>query len=816
MKKGGFGFVGFDTEYFFDENNELVFVSYQFYIITDDLEEGWVFVSKHGRKLNFKDFLVFFNKLYNIKKWVFVAFYGVVDYLKFEDYKDFVKYCKLNQNTIFGRFNYEFLDHNRNKKTFFIDIKDARLLAGGGSLKSLGKEIGISKIDIGENIKRMKDFYNENREMFLNYAINDAVIAVKYFEMLVRKIEEVFGMDKNLVFKINTASGIGEKYFSNIVLKNVDKNEYFGKRKIEKIYWNKHLKRLMKFVKVDFDKELNFWKEAYFGGRNETYLFGYFKSVEWYDYDIKNAYPLAMLSIQDVDWFDRYSIKNDNIHLLDFNDIGFIKLEFEFKEDVGYPVFPVKTDYGLIFPRKGKTYVSIPEFLVALKNNLLKDFYILEGIKFRKKESLTIPSFIKDVVEERSKYPKNTLENKLWKLVANGFYGKLAQGFTGKKSLDLKNTIEKGVRTYKSVGKSNISNVFLAGFITGVVRAIVAEYANYFYKRNIVNIVNITTDGFMINKKLTDDELKGVGYLTKKYSILRKKFLNDDYILELKHFGFGNNVAIKTRGYWLEPKENNKVLIARGGIQTKNIEKIGKDEFEKQKLVYEFLTKNFLEANYNSIYKQNNLTNIGDVLLGDVNDIVNVEREVSMNFDFDFKRKPVDFTDEFIEFGGKVYKKLKINKTVAWENVEEFLLFKKGYEKFKKYKTNINKIQNKKDLEEFFEYVKVSKFSDTRVKNLEQVVLTKIIYVLLLNNYSNKEIAEILNISVKKVEKRKYSKSFQKIKEKGTVGKVNERDFNEVFKPFIIENIKDRNIQNLLFQELLENEKRDVSIFEIL
>jgi hypothetical protein len=389
--------------------------------------------------------------------------------------------------------------------------------------------------------------------------------------------------------------------------------------KIEKIYWNDKHKRLMKFVKKDFKQEHKYWEIGYMGGRNETYVFGMFKEG-LYDYDIKNAYPLAMLSIQDVDWNNEIEITNEDINKLSFNDLGFLQIKFEFKDNVKYPLFAVKTDRGLIFPKKGETVITIPEFLTALNNNMLNNYYIKQGIKFKRKDDLTIPEFIKDVIEERSKYEKGTLENTIWKLIANSFYGKTAQGLTGKKSLDLEATIKTGEKVYKLVGKSKITNHFIAGYITGVIRAIAGEYLHYFNKNDIL-VTNVTTDGFMINTQLTKKELEGVGFITKKFSKIRKIYLNDSEILELKHYSDNKakNIIIKTRGYWLEPvNQKDEILTARAGIQTRDLEKNIQDNFERKKAVYNYLTKNFLENDFDISYIQKNLYNIGDVLIDKV------------------------------------------------------------------------------------------------------------------------------------------------------------------------------------------------------
>jgi len=819
MEEGGmnddFLYVGFDTEYYFNKDNKLEFLTYQLWI--NDYEEGILIVSEKGEKIGLRDLLLLLQKIYKVKNIVFIAHFGVVDYLKLSDFKEFVKFCRYNQKTIFGSFNYKFYDNNRNLKSFDVKIKDSMLLSGGGSLKNLGKTIGIEKIDIGNNISRMKEFYYKNRDEFIEYAMNDSIIAVKFYKYLNLTLDKVFQMDRKEIIGVNTASGIGELFFKKMLkINEVDKDEFVGKSKIKNVYWNNKLKKLMKFVKVDFDSEMKYWEKGYYGGRNETFITGMYQK-QFYDYDIKNAYPLAMLSIQDVDWQDRVYLKNNNIYSLDFNDIGFIYLDFEFKEDVKYPLFPIKTDYGLIFPKSGKTIVSIPEFLTALNNKLLKDYYIRDGIKFVKKKSLTIPSFTKMVIDQRAKYEKGSLENTLWKLVANSFYGKTAQGLTNKKSLDLEKSVVSGEKIYKKIGKSSITNAFISGYITGVVRALVGEYMNYF-SNNDVNVVNVTTDGFMVDTQLLKNELEGVGYLTKKFSAIRYKWLDDKQILELKHFSNKNsrNVVIKTRGYWLEPVDKQDVvLIARGGIQTKGVEKNYTDNFKKQKAVYNYLTKSWLNSDYNSEYLQNSLKNLGDVLIGDVEDIINYERIVSMNFDFDFKRKPFVYKDQEIFFEKEIFNKLKIIETKPWESVEEFLQFKNAYEKFNKAKTNVNKIQNKYHLEKFFEYVRLEKYADTRVNKLEQVVLTKIINVLLLEGYGNKEIADILNIKVKQVEKRKYSKSFKKIKSKG-IKKISEKEYIEDFYPFLKEFGLSREIILLIKDKIvLKEDSEDISYFEI-
>ena len=101
---GGFNFkknfliVGFDTEFWFDVNKNLGFLTYQFYI--PDKEVGYLFVCKSGNKIAFKDVLLFFKDLYKVREFVFIAHFGVVDYLKFLDFKSSIKPLMLDSDRV--------------------------------------------------------------------------------------------------------------------------------------------------------------------------------------------------------------------------------------------------------------------------------------------------------------------------------------------------------------------------------------------------------------------------------------------------------------------------------------------------------------------------------------------------------------------------------------------------------------------------------------------------------------------------------------------------------------------------------------------
>ncbi len=47
--------------------------------------------------------------------------------------------------------------------------------------------------------------------------------------------------------------------------------------------------------------------------------------------------------------------------------LSFAYVEFEFPPDTRYPVLPVRTEHGLVFPLTGNSYCSAPEIYVARK-----------------------------------------------------------------------------------------------------------------------------------------------------------------------------------------------------------------------------------------------------------------------------------------------------------------------------------------------------------------------------------------------------------------------------------------------------------------
>ena len=113
---------------------------------------------------------------------------------------------------------------------------------------------------------------------------------------------------------------------------------------------------------------------------------------------------------------------------------------------------------------------------------------------------------------DASKETGDILGDKIMKLTGNSGYGKTAQGNREYQSIDLQNSTPSAIKRTK-VPPSKISNPAIASYITGWVRAVMAEYLIFCQQRNLL-VCAMTTDGFtLIDCALPADAMGGVGML---------------------------------------------------------------------------------------------------------------------------------------------------------------------------------------------------------------------------------------------------------------------------------------------------------------
>lgn len=185
-----------------------------------------------------------------------------------------------------------------------VILRDTMLLtpATSKSLKALGELVGVEKITLDPDPAK-EQFYKENMDVLLRenpdlferYAINDAVICVKYLEQLIEQCVEVLNVRK--VPATLTSIGVDllmQRWASEfkakpeqMIGKEVVKDRFFSKAKGYFV-----TKRVIVDLKeVEWHSSLA--TECYHGGRNEQFWFGPSFEDDWTDYDLSGAYPTA-------------------------------------------------------------------------------------------------------------------------------------------------------------------------------------------------------------------------------------------------------------------------------------------------------------------------------------------------------------------------------------------------------------------------------------------------------------------------------------------------------------------------------------------
>jgi hypothetical protein len=256
-----------------------------------------------------------------------------------------------------------------------VYIRDSYLMlpAGQRSLAAAGELIGKPKIklhndpEIELDLKRnMKVVRDNNWELFREYALLDAEISALYFEQVTQLYRAVTGTNR-----IPTSlSNIGPQLLVNDWESRtppIDRLKMIGKESHKEEVWNDKTGSFYTQTSEPYIEELfyhiDFVTACFHGGRGEQMWFGPSERDDFSDYDLASAYPTAMAMLREPLW-DTIRPTRD-MEDLRFGKFSFAWVEFEFPNSVRYPTLPVRTDHGLIFPRRGLSRCCAPEIEVA-------------------------------------------------------------------------------------------------------------------------------------------------------------------------------------------------------------------------------------------------------------------------------------------------------------------------------------------------------------------------------------------------------------------------------------------------------------------
>ncbi|PWE75934.1 hypothetical protein XF30_03340 [Bradyrhizobium sp. SUTN9-2] len=683
--------LGFDTEYQqlqeFYTNKEVrnrlakyEVLSYQFYAINyTGAEWSGIAIPEPGRRLSFTEFLVYaLGKGAMLgepipKTIILVGHYNRADVPAFDDTKQIFPRLKNVRNSLVSlgmpvKVRIAFSDAKDDHADVNVYVRDTILLTAANrkSLAQIAPLVGVEKIKLADNNeedrqlkKLMKLVRADDWNLFREYALLDAEICARYYKRLADTVADITGD-----FAPTALSSIGMKLLiKDWEASGLDPVDVVGRERVEeKVYDDKrHIFRTQK--REPFIQELHYWidfaTDCYHGGRNEQMWFGPSPVGDYSDYDLSGAYPTVMAGIGRPRWTEAHTVRTFSEIAPD--DLGLVWVDFEFPASTRYPVLPVRSQNGIIFPLKGRSCCAMPEIELARQMGCRLNLLLGISIPRDVNDKIFFP-FIKQSIANRfaARDAGNEFDEAFWKEATNSCYGKTAQGLRDKRVFNLRT--KRGQR----VSPSPITNPFLAAEITSGVRAVVGEIMNRIPAHRMV--FSVTTDGFITDATEAEMAVAKSGPLAQKFGRLRQELTGIDDTLKEKH-SVRQLLGWRTRGQaTLRPGEaarDESIVLARAGIKPP----IFSTELDEQNA---YIVETFLDRSATSQIDFQVHTSIRETILWDA-DLVSkkIPRRISM--EFDFKRKPhavAMLSGEVLPLGRKF--EHVVFSTRPWETIEEF------------------------------------------------------------------------------------------------------------------------------------------------
>lgn len=579
--------------------------------------------------------------------------------------------------------------------------------ANGKSLEHLGAVLGIPKYDLPvETKEHMQDLLVKDPVTFLEYASTDSVITLLYASAL-------YGYNNTPPATITSASARVIKnammsYFGcdNSVLFNM---VYRGLKKVSHgLVQRDHSPGYVESSSLEpiSDKVSivqNYATQSFHGGYNICCEVGAFLR-ETHDFDLKNAYPTVMCLVPDINWSDpiRRQVQKEylDINLWCGNPIipffGYVK--FEFPEDVLYPCIPVNVDGVPVYPRTSDgldgVYVAGPYLYLALKLGAKvwceNGYFLNTLVTVDGRESHSLAVGIKQLVVDRDLAKKicgrGSLVELILKVMGSSTYGKTAQNVIDK------TTWSAYANGMVDLGCSAITNPVSATMTTSIVQCLLIAAMNQLHDLGYMTCSG-TTDGFISNCSLavlqkldlygfkTPVEKSRV-YLSGSPELWECKHAQDDLV----NFTTRGNVSLH---YYDKDDHGDPVYNADGsvkgnpmilngkaydGVCAHNSTKSGfvSDSYEDRL----WLMTQVLSRTGTIKYIHDEWTKFKDIVNG--SPFFSEKKTEHVHMDFDMKRKPDrnSFCTDYVTIDGVVYE-IAHFKTVPFENVEEFLLYRK-------------------------------------------------------------------------------------------------------------------------------------------
>ena len=401
-----------------------------------------------------------------------------------------------------------------------VSIRDTMAQSGAEPLKALGAAIGTPKLDVpGDWITRMDEYLDLHPVEFLDYAANDAVIALEY-------VSQLYGDHRAVPLTLPTAAAKAVKGLIQDALgEGGDFNAVFGG--LHKVTKTREGAAGVEEQQLDFyrvralepiDGAAATWIHAaamsFRGGYNMSAELGLFARMTS-DFDLQSCYPTSSSTIWDVDYRHPEgvilrTVNNAVLTLSDFASpltpfLGFVS--FEFPDTVAFPSLPIPVEGSMIYPRTSGgargVWATGPEVWLALTLGADVTCQIGHFGRVLTDEhgapSRLLRGAYKQLLDDRSRakaeFGNKSFEQNVLKLMANSPYGKLAQGVMGQRGWDA------WAQERDAVGGSAITSPWHASMTTGLVRAVLLSTLNQLHDLGH-STPSCTTDGFITDADL--------------------------------------------------------------------------------------------------------------------------------------------------------------------------------------------------------------------------------------------------------------------------------------------------------------------------
>ncbi|MGP2496102.1 hypothetical protein ACTUM0_08480 [Schaalia turicensis] len=645
-------------------------------------------------------------------------------------------------------------DNWRWKRPVEVSIRDTMAQSGAVGLRVLGDSVGVPKLSVPDGwISRMDEYLAEHPVEFLDYAANDAVIALEY-------VTALYGPDRSFPLSLPTGAAammrrhitkqlcggdLVEQVHGEVLgTSSATFNAIFGGlTKIDKTVdaETSHENDLAYYRKrelVPLDGASATWSHAcalsFRGGYNMCSEIGFFPQ-ETHDFDLMSCYPTSSATIVDVDFLAsdgviERTVNNASLRLDDFAEhgpltpfVGFVS--FTFPQSIAYPCLPVPVEGSMVYPRTSGVargvWATGPEIWLALTLGAEVKCQIGHFARVRhdgEEPSRLLRGAYRQLLDDRARakveFGPKSFEQGVLKLMCNAPYGKLAQGVMGHRGWDA------WAQERDDVGGSAITSPYHATMTTGLVRAVLLATLNQLHDLGY-STPSCTTDGFITDAPLDIVDGLDLFGLADLWRDAREGLTGSRQMWERKHHQ-SDLLNITTRANFSRQPHG---VLAHGGYKLP--EGIVEDSQEDRDLMYELMASRdgALPVRMKVFPSVQELTRTENRL-----DFSPKIVEKQLTIEFDRKRRPVreGMTAHMVEVGDQVYEVAHVH-TVPWENAQEATLGRSVDKGLKRFDKNLGEIvwehspvrRTREQWNDYFDCLEVLLDEDGKISEAERL-----------------------------------------------------------------------------------------------